>query len=60
MKKTKSKQAMQEQVAAAAGPAPVESVPEHNSAGEGMYPLRSGLAQAGDANPTMGYYGGSQ
>jgi hypothetical protein len=38
---------------------PTEAVPQHNSAGEGLYPLRSGLADAGDANPRIGYYGGA-
>lgn len=35
-----------------------ESLPKRNGA-MGLYPLRSGLAQEGDANPEMGYYGGS-
>ena len=35
-----------------------EAIPKRNGA-MGLYPLRSGLAQEGDANPEMGYYGGS-
>jgi hypothetical protein len=36
----------------------VASLPAHNSAGVGEYPLRSGLADAGLAN-AQGYYGGT-
>jgi hypothetical protein len=35
-----------------------EAIPKRNGA-MGLYPLRSGLAQEGDANPEMGYFGGS-
>jgi hypothetical protein len=35
----------------------VAAIPAHNSAAEGEYPLRSGLADAGHAN-AAGYYGG--
>jgi hypothetical protein len=36
----------------------VAAIPAHNSAAEGQFPLRSGLADAGHANKA-GYYGGT-